>query len=124
MKIQLRDGLPFVSVSLMVDGKQITCANVLLDTGSAGTVFAAAHALAIGLRYEPSDAAHRICGVGGTEFVFSKQVDLVRVGDLAAKNFSIEVGAMDYGFEMDGIIGVDWLTQVGAVIDLAQLEIR
>ena len=31
---------------------------------------------------------------------------------------------MDYGFEIDGIIGMDFLTQVGAVIDLARLEVR
>jgi len=39
-------------------------------------------------------------------------------------NFAIEVGAMDYGFAIDGIIGTDFLLQVGAVIDLSRLEIR
>jgi len=30
---------------------------------------------------------------------------------------------MDYGFSIDGIIGLDFLLQVGAVIDLAKLEV-
>lgn len=29
---------------------------------------------------------------------------------------------MDYGFEMDGIVGMDFLMEVGAIIDLARLE--
>lgn len=30
---------------------------------------------------------------------------------------------MEYGFEIDGIIGTDFLMQTGAVIDLRQLEV-
>ncbi len=30
---------------------------------------------------------------------------------------------MDYGFEMDGIVGMDFLMQVGAIIDLSKLEV-
>ena len=66
---------------------------------------------------------HRIRGVGGTEFVFTKRVDRLSVGDLQVNDFQIEVGAMDYGFDIDGIIGMDFLTQVGAIIDLAKLEV-
>ena len=39
------------------------------------------------------------------------------------KNFEIEIGAMDYGFVIDGIVGINFLHQVGACIDLARLEI-
>ena len=31
---------------------------------------------------------------------------------------------MDYGFDMDGVIGADFLVQVGAVMDLKALELR
>ncbi len=62
----------------------------------------------------------RIRGVGGTEFVFSKTIDRISLGDLTVSDFEIEVGAMDYGFhfELDGIVGMDFLEQIGAVIDL------
>lgn len=36
----------------------------------------------------------------------------------------IEVGVMDYGFEIDGIIGMDFFIQVGAIIDIMNFEIR
>jgi hypothetical protein len=124
MRIQVRDGLPYVTVTLLYRGQQIDLANVLLDTGSAGTLFAADQVLAIGLQYEADDLVQRIRGVGGAEFVFIKRIDRLSVGELQVSDFDIEVGAMDYGFAIDGIIGTDFLLQVGAVIDLSRLEIH
>ena len=124
MKICLRDGLPFIAMTLEFRGRRLVFENVLLDTGSAGTVFATDRMADLGLVYEAEDTVHRIRGVGGAEFVFSKRVDSLTVERLRAADFEIEVGAMDYGFTLDGIVGVDWLTQIGAVIDLARLEIR
>jgi hypothetical protein len=95
---------------------------VLPDTGSVGTVFAADKVLTIGLRYEAEDAVHRIQGVGGAGFVFTKRVDRLSVGELQAGDFEIEVGAMGYGFEVEGIVGMDFLMHVGAVLDLARVE--
>lgn len=124
MKIRLRDGLPYVVVSITHHGQQLTLENVLLDTGSVGTIFPTDKVLAIDLQYEAEDTVHRIRGVGGAEFVFAKKVDRLSMGELQVNDFEIEVGAMDYGFEIDGIIGMDFLTQVGAVVDLAKLEIH
>jgi predicted aspartyl protease len=123
MKIRLRDGLPYVTVTLFYDGKQIDLEDVLLDTGSAGTVLSADRVSSVGLQYETDDTVHRIRGVGGAEFVFSKRVDRLVLGELEVRDFEVEVGAMDYGFAIDGIVGMDWLTQVGAVIDLSRLEV-
>ena len=122
MKIRLRDSLPYVTASLTYEGQQLSFRNVLLDTGSAGVIFSTERVLTIGLTYEPDDRVHRIRGVGGTEFVFTKRLDCLAVGELQINDFQIEVGAMDYGFDIDGIIGMDFLIQVGAIIDLAILE--
>ena len=123
MKIQLLDGLPFVSASLLFRGKQLDFENMLLDTGSTGTVLASDKVAAIDLIAEPDDLIRRIRGVGGAEYVFSKQVDDLSVGQLHISDFEVEVGAMDYGFNIDGIIGMDFLSQVGAIIDLAKFEV-
>lgn len=124
MRIQVRDGLPYVTVTLRYRGQQLDLANVLVDTGSAGTLVAADQVLAVGLQYEAEDQVERIRGVGGAEFVFMKRVDRLTVGELQVSDFAIEVGAMDYGFALDGILGMDFLQQVGAVIDLSRLEIH
>ncbi|MCC6500430.1 MAG: retropepsin-like domain-containing protein [Anaerolineales bacterium] len=124
MKIRIKNGLPYVSATLIHHSQRVTLKQVLLDTGSAGSIFSTDKVAEVGLTYEPEDLVHRIRGVGGSEFVFTKRVDLLRVGDLKIAGFEIEVGAMNYGFEMDGILGLDFLTQVGALIDLDRLELR
>ncbi len=123
MKIQLLDGLPFISASLLFRGQQLDFEHMLLDTGSAGTVLASDKVATIDLIAEPDDIIRRIRGVGGAEYVFSKQVDALSVGKLHVSDFEIEIGAMDYGFAIDGILGMDFLSQVGAIIDLAKFEV-
>jgi len=124
MNIRLRDGLPFITATIEYRGRRATFPWVLLDTGSAGCIFPTDKLLMIDLRYEPDDTVHRIRGVGGAEFVFTKKVDQLGLDELQVADFEIEVGAMEYGFEMDGIIGMDFLLKTGAVIDLPYLEIR
>src|SRR3989304_6259196 len=124
MKIRLQDELPFVAIVLTYRGQQIEFENVLLDTGSAGTIFSTDKLSPVGLWYEAEDMVHRVRGVGGAEFVFSKHVDHLSIGTLGVNDFEIEVGAMDYGFQIEGILGMDFLTKVGAKIDLANLLIE
>ena len=78
----------------------------------------------IGLVYEPEDPVERIQGVGGAEFVFTKTVDFLLVGDISVNNFEVEVGSLDYGFDLDAILGMNWFLRVGPEIDLAQLQLR
>ncbi|KAA3660910.1 MAG: hypothetical protein DWQ04_18065 [Chloroflexi bacterium] len=121
--ISLQDGLPFISIELTQSNQIITIPNVLIDTGSAGTVFNTDLVSQIGLVLETNDIIRRIRGVGGSEFVFTKIVDQISLGDLQVEKFEIEVGAMAYGFEIGGIIGMDFLTSVGAIIDLNKFAV-
>lgn len=123
MNLSIRYELPFVTVTIRYKGRNLELDNVLLDTGSAGTLFHVERLMTVGLLMEPEDMIRRIRGVGGTEFVFSKRVDELSVGDLSVSHFDIEVGAMDYGFDLDGIIGLDFLRAVRAKIDLGALTI-
>jgi hypothetical protein len=75
MKIRLEGGLPFVTATLRYAGRELSLKQVLLDTGSGGSVFSADDVLLLGLRPEPEDPVQRIRGVGGTEYVFSKRLD-------------------------------------------------
>ncbi len=124
MRIRRETGLPFVSVSLTHNSKKTVLDWVLVDTGSAGTIFSADRVVEIGLFLAPHDTIHRIRGIGGSEFVYTKHVDNLSLGNLQIGNFEIEIGAMEYGLEIDAIVGMDFLTQVGAIIDLDQLQVR
>lgn len=123
MTIVLDEGLPYTTVTVSYHGVQHQIDRVLIDTGSGGSVFSADMLLSLDIRYEMDDRVHRIRGVGGTEFVFSKTVDQLAIGELHCQHFTIEVGVMDYGIPLNGIIGMDFLLAVNAVIDLAQCRI-
>jgi hypothetical protein len=50
-----------------------------------------------------------------------------RIGDAGRRsldNFEVEIGEMDYGFELGGILGMDYLRAASAVIDLGKLSIE
>lgn len=124
MKLRLQGGLLYVPVHLGFRGRDLVLKDVILDTGSAGSVVSADAVLPMGLLPEAHDRLRRIRGVGGVEFVFTKRLDRLTVGELEAKDFEVEVGALDYGFPVQGILGLDFLLQVKAVIDLSELELR
>ncbi len=123
MKIAINDGLPFVSVTLEYAGQTLQLDNVLLDSGSMTSLFSADQVDAIGLYFEAGIIPHAIRGVGGREYVFPRKVDSLRIGNMVASNFEIEIGAMDYGFEIDGIIGMDFLFQTKVCLNFDRLEI-
>jgi hypothetical protein len=46
------------------------------------------------------------------------------LGDYVFENFEIEIGGMDYGFEINGILGMDFLLLAGAMINLRDKQIE
>ncbi|MCG9969695.1 retroviral-like aspartic protease family protein [Pelotomaculum terephthalicicum JT] len=80
MKIDLKYGLPFISVILTHQGKSLSYDNFLIDTGSASTIIAAEIAIELGLGPEPLDVIRKIHGVGGAEYVYEKKIDRIQLG--------------------------------------------
>ena len=122
MKINIRNGLPFVKVILMHQKKILEIEDVLLDTGKASTIFSYTLLEAAGFELKSDDRIHQIQGVGGVEYVFARRIDKLIMNNFEATDFEIEVGAMDYGFKINGIIGMDFLIKGKFFINLAQLE--
>jgi hypothetical protein len=124
VKIRLEGGLLYVTADLIYKSLTLKLTEVILDTGSAATLFSVEEVSKLGLVPEPADPIRRVRGVGGSEFVFSKRLDKLSLGDLALEDFPVQIGAMDYGFPIQGLIGLDFLMQAGAVINLEKLEIH
>lgn len=122
-RLVLRAELPFVTVSVNHRGKAVEVENMLLDTGSASTLVSADLAAAIGIVPQPSDRLRILRGVGGREVVFARTIERIEVGGRGVDDFEIEIGGMDYGFDIDGILGMDFLRAAGAVVDLGALEL-
>ena len=124
MRLTLKYGLPFVTATLTYRQKEVEVKHVLVDTGSARTAFAADVVAQIGLIPEPEDTLLTVRGVGGAEVVFTRVVDRVQVGRQVVEQFEVEIGGMDYGFEINGILGMDFLTRTGAIINLHGLQLE
>jgi len=65
-------------VTLGRGGQEIALERVLLDTGSAATLFAIDEVAALGIVPEPTDQIRRVVGVGGSEFVITKRIERSR----------------------------------------------
>src|SRR5579872_5628749 len=103
MKLTLRDNLPFLTVSVSHKGHTIDVADVLVDTGSASTVFSADALDPLGISPEPTDLLRGLRGIGGRELVFTRRVDRVAIGAHGVDGFTVEVAGMNYGFAINGI---------------------
>lgn len=123
-RLMIEDDLLLTDMIVSFKGKSVRLHRVLVDTGSGGTIISTDLAETIGIIAEEDDMIYRITGVGGSEFVFSKKVDSIRLGDVEANNFIIEVGAMNYGFSLEGIIGLDLLQDLKAIINIDKLLIE
>jgi hypothetical protein len=124
MQLSLKDNLPFTTVAVGYQGIASDIPNILIDTGSATTILAADAVALIQIAPSPQDTLYAICGVGGSEVVFSRRIDYVQLGDFRIPDFEVEIGGMDYGFEINGILGMDFLTRAGAIINLHEMKIE
>ncbi len=124
MQLQLIDNLPMITAVVAYLGAATEISNVLIDTGSATSIFNADEVAKVKLTPDPQDILFTIHGVGGSEAVFSRRVDYVQVGDYKLSNFQIEIGGMDYGFDILGILGMDFLAQSGAIINFDKQTIQ
>ncbi len=123
MPLILKNNLLFTTISIDYQGKTLTLNKILIDTGSTTTLLAADQVKKINIVPMLSDKLRVIRGVGGREVVFSRVLESLRLDDYQLKPFEVEVGEMDYGFDLNGILGMNFLIQAGAIIDLKQLGI-
>ncbi|ALP36547.1 hypothetical protein ASL14_10615 [Paenibacillus sp. IHB B 3084] len=116
--------LPFVKVNVTFRGEELTLSKMLLDTGSASTLLNADIVREIGMVPEGNDDVDIIRGVGGVEYVYTKFLDSITLEESTLKNFQVEIGSMDYGMQIDGILGFNFLKLVGAIIDAKAMEVK
>ena len=124
MHVPLKDNLPFTTVTISYKGDTIDIPNILIDTGSGTTILSADIVTSINIIPSPEDTLYTIRGVGGSEVVFSRKVDFLRVGEKCIADFEVEVGGMEYGFEINGILGMNFLLCAGAIINMRTMNLE
>lgn len=121
IKLVDKHGLPFISICVENNKDSITIENALIDTGSMSTIISADALYSLGIKAEPNDVLHAVSGVGGSEFVFEKTIEKLKIADTQVPNMKVQVGAMDYGFGIDAILGMDWVKLTKSVIDIKNM---
>ena len=124
MKLVLRESLLFTSLTLAYRGARLEIDDILVDTGSSTTLLSIDAVAPLGIYPEPTDIIRRIRGVGGVEYVFSREVDAIALEGFETASLEAEVGELNFGLTMNGILGLDVLLRAGAVLDLGNLTIK
>lgn len=118
--IQLRNqySLLLCSLNIEINDNTIYLRNVLIDTGSATTLINSNY-----ISLDGTESIRKAYGVGGYETILKKKVLSLKINDLSLYNFDISVGTMDYGINLDCILGLDILKLLNAKINITDMTL-
>lgn len=121
MKIEAREGLLFVGITLRHKGITLTVDNVILDTGAAQSLIDMTAVEAMDIGAEGDDIFVFLSGIGGEEPALRKRIDRMEFD-----TYVIEGGHMDFAYleahpGINGLLGADILLQGQFFIDLEQM---
>lgn len=77
-RLIIEGGLLLTDMEMTFKGQSLLLKRVLVDTGSGSTIVSTDLAESIGIIAEEDDMIYRISGVGGSEFVYSKKIEIGR----------------------------------------------
>ena len=117
IKLYIDSGLPFAEIILLHNNKHLVINKALIDTGSMSTIISTDYALELDLQPEANDTIRPIRGVGGIEYVYEKNVDTLKIDTEQVSNYKLQIGAMDYGFNINAIVGFDLLSKAKIILD-------
>lgn len=109
--------LLFCSLDLTIDNKLLHFKNVLIDTGSATTLINSDY-----IHFDGNEELINVHGVGGYESVLMKPFKNICINsDYTVNDVLLCVGEMDYGIDIDLLIGLDLLKALNADISIKNM---
>ncbi len=124
MKIEFRNGLLFSSIRITFRGSTKVIENMVIDTGAAESIISPDAVEDIGIFAEPEDSVNSFYGVGGSlHNFFSKNVEEIKLGQLILDDTKLDFGVIDPKGDINGLLGLDLLVKIGAVINLKNLSL-
>lgn len=122
MNMKFQDGLLFTSIQISFRGSTKVIENVVIDTGAAETIISPDAVEDIGIFAELEDSVNSFYGVGGSlHNFFSKNVEKIKLGEVSLEEIKMDFGVIDPKGYINGLLGLDLLMKLGAVIDLKKL---
>ena len=124
MDIEFRNGLLFTSIEITFNGMTKSVGNIVIDTGAAETLISPDIVEEVGIIATLTDSISSFYGVGGSlHNFFSKKVDKIRLGKNDVRNVKLDFSVIDPAGGINGLLGLDLLMEMGAIIDLKKLTI-
>lgn len=125
MKIEFREGLLFTSIQICFRGNTKVIENIVIDTGAAESIISPDAVEDIGIFAEPEDSVNSFYGVGGSlHNFFSKKIEEIKLGQLSLNDTKMDFGVIDPKGDINGLLGLDLLMEIGAVINLRELSLN
>jgi len=124
MNMKFQDGLLYTSIQISFRGRTKVIENIVIDTGAAETIISPDAVEDIGIFAELEDSVNSFYGVGGSlHNFFSKNVEKVKLGEVSLEEVKMDFGVIDPKGTINGLLGLDLLMKLGAVIDLKRLSL-
>lgn len=125
MKIEYRDGLLFTTIEIYFRDRFKEINNIVIDTGASISIISPDIVDDVGIFAEAGDRIVSSMGVGGSiHNSFEKNIDMIKVENKGLNNIKLDFGIIDPKGEINGLLGLDILVKLGALIDLKRFEIR
>ena len=119
MNIYLHDRLIWTSLKISYRGSTKIIDNVAIDTGAVESILSTNVVKEIALKTEATDKTAVTRGAGGSKMrYFYKIVDEIEIGNKKFTNMKMDFGNIDPSGVINGLIGLDLLNQLHAVIDI------
>jgi predicted aspartyl protease len=118
MLVYIYDMLICTDLTITFNGKSKVLKNVAIDTGAAQSILNLAFVEELGIVPGTSDKVLKAKGIGGEMKFFYRVVDEIKIGDNILKNIEVDFGNIDPKGEIMGLIGLDFLRRIRAVIDV------
>lgn len=122
MRLILEDELLFLDeITVSYKGKSVVIPKILVDTGSASTAIETDWLVDINIMDDdPNDRFVTVIGIGGSELMMHKTIEL-GVDTVVLPHFGVQIGRLQYGFGINGILGLDFLLMTKAFLDFESL---
>lgn len=119
INLKLKHSLLFCELDITINNKEIHLNSVLIDTGSATTLINSDY-----ISLDGSEKFINIYGVGGYEAVVNKHFDTISLNNIPLNNTVLSVGELDYGIDIDMLIGLDLLKLLNADISISNMTLH
>lgn len=115
----------FTTIEFMFINKFKTINNIVIDTGASVSIISPDIVDDIGIFAEAKDRIVSSIGVGGSVHnSFEKAIDMIKIENQKINNIKLDFGIIDPNGDINGLLGLDVLMKLGAIIDLKNFEIR